>query len=330
MLDLTNLQQANLRRVDARGSDLTTSLLELADLTDLIINQRTWLPQKWYLAWQLLNAPETVAQFNLTGVDLRGAFLRGVQLKNRNLGGIALDNADLRGADLSGVNLRGGTATNANFTGANLDYAAMRDLKMDGRTLLLPRYRLTAALQNGTPVNNVLKATNVLGTNVLVTLYLANSDISRADFSGISFDNLNLSGANLDGCILTSTSFRSANLTGASLQGVASRVANFEGSKLSGANFTGAVMDYVRWIRSTADSRTQFPLKLGLTWDIVNRSRLNRDLTGVDLTNTVLDSADLRLANLSYANFRGGLWNDVLTEGATFLQTILPDGTVKP
>ena len=107
----------------------------------------------------------------LRGVNLQGAYLRGIYLpkadfRDANLQGTYLrgscfinadfHNADLSGADLSGTNLRG-----ANFNGANLSNVNLRGAYLSGES-----YR--------------------------------NSGFNKANFRGSDFNGANLNGANLE------------------------------------------------------------------------------------------------------------------------------------
>ena len=74
---------------------------------------------------------------NLTGANLRGAFLRGANLDCANLTGAFLTGANLRGANLDCAFLAGANLTGANLTGANLRGAFLRGAYLDGGEKLI-------------------------------------------------------------------------------------------------------------------------------------------------------------------------------------------------
>ena len=67
--------------------------------------------------------------------DLRGANLRGANLRNADLHGAGLCGADLRNANLRGANLRSADLRNANLRGANLCDANLRGVDLRGADL---------------------------------------------------------------------------------------------------------------------------------------------------------------------------------------------------
>jgi uncharacterized protein YjbI with pentapeptide repeats len=130
-------------------------------------------------------------------------------------------------------------------------------------------------------------------------------DLSGADLSGADFNDarlsdcympgVNLSGANLCNASLTDSCLDRANLAGADLRGCRLR-----GTQLAAADLTDADM------RGVLCDNTDF-----------NGANLTRaNLRGVDL------DASLRRANLTEANLE-----DVNISGASFENTIMPDGS---
>ena len=63
---------------------------------------------------------------NLSGADLRGAYLCGANLKCAYLCGADLMGANLRGADLMGANLKGADLCGADLRGADLSGSDLR------------------------------------------------------------------------------------------------------------------------------------------------------------------------------------------------------------
>ena len=69
---------------------------------------------------------ERKARESFCNADLRGAYLRGANLRGADLYGANLDGADLRGANLYGADLRGADLRGANLYGADLRGANLR------------------------------------------------------------------------------------------------------------------------------------------------------------------------------------------------------------
>ena len=88
--------------------------------------------------------------FNLTGANLRNAWLVGVSLEGASLASANFMGANLTNAVLTGANLTGGNFRNVNFTGANLTGASFSDSNLMGATGLS-----TATLTNVVWINTL-------------------------------------------------------------------------------------------------------------------------------------------------------------------------------
>lgn len=151
------------------------------------------LKQKHYQAWQVINSAqgkggnggriEALEELNmdrvpLVGVDLSGAFLMGVRLKNANLVRANLDSADARGAILDA---------------ARLDDASLRFTNLRSATLA------SASLQRCALDNSDLTGANLRAAD-LTGVSLEDADLRRADLESINWKALNsVKGANLYG-----------------------------------------------------------------------------------------------------------------------------------
>jgi len=111
--------------------------------------------QKHYQAWQVIDTAqgkggsggriEALQELNadhvsLTGVDVGGAFLRGIQLERAHLERCDMHAADLRTGDLkfarlSDCNLRGANFRLTDLTGADFRSAEMQDVDLNGANL---------------------------------------------------------------------------------------------------------------------------------------------------------------------------------------------------
>jgi uncharacterized protein YjbI with pentapeptide repeats len=111
--------------------------------------------QKHYQAWQVINTAqgkggsggriEALQELNadhvsLTGVDVGGAFLRGIQLQHAHLERCDMHAADLRTGDLkdarlSDSNLQSANLRQANLSEADLGSAELQDVDLNGANL---------------------------------------------------------------------------------------------------------------------------------------------------------------------------------------------------
>jgi uncharacterized protein YjbI with pentapeptide repeats len=143
---------------------------------------------------------------DLSGADMSGMRLTGLNFKNANL-----DSADMSDSELVSVDFTGANLYDASFTGANLRGADLREATFD--------------------FANFNKAN------------LTDADLSGTNINGATFTEANLSGANLNRANISNTWFNRANLTGANLsetsgQGVSG--ASFNEADLTNANLAGA------------------------------------------------------------------------------------------
>ena len=138
---------------------------------------------------------------NLTGADLRDAYLAG---------------ANLTGADLRDANLAGANLADANLAGADL-----RDAYLAGAYL----------------VDAYLAGANLAGA-YLTGAYLADAYLAGAYLAGAYLVDANLVDANLAGAYLAGAYLVDANLTGANLVDAYLAGANLAGADLTDADLT--------------------------------------------------------------------------------------------
>ena len=284
-----------------------------------------------FFAANLSNA--NLDRANLRGTDLRfadltdatanGADLFATDLLLATMAFAVIERADLsfanlEGADLFAGSLLGSDLRSAILTGADLRFLTLHQTVIDSRTLLDARWMRVWQLVNG-------MATNTAFTNV---------DLSFADLRGAGLRSMNFSGSDFNSSILN-------------------------GADLRGANFTNANLRFVAFAGALLDSSTIIDTKSRLAWEIVTVGAEGRDLHGTNLSSTFLAFAnmqnvnltnanlslavmfqtDLRNSNLRNANFGstdlrqanllGCVTNGANFIGATFGQTIMPDGSIR-
>jgi hypothetical protein len=108
VLDLANLQRADLAAANLQGADLLGANLQGANLQSA----------------------------KLQGAELSGADLQGANLKSANLQGARLLSTNLQGARLGRANLQGSLLIDANLQGAGLDEVNLEGANLAGANLV--------------------------------------------------------------------------------------------------------------------------------------------------------------------------------------------------
>lgn len=179
----------------------------------------------------------------LGGLDLKGAELNSLDLRDAYLA-----KSNFEGASLYGTSLRRANLNHCNFTDANLTSA---DFHGD--------------VENGANLDHSLFVRALAHDADFRRAYLSHCDFSGADLKGARFEhadlsdanfsNANLRGARLFGARLKGAIFYKADLTGAIIyeQGVAApESVDFSGAKLAGAIMPdGKPFVYPHWDRKS-------------------------------------------------------------------------------
>ena len=153
-----------------------------------------------------------LSEAELGGAILRGADLRGMNLKRADLSEAFLGNVDFSGAELDGANfgdsdLSGATFTDASLLDANLGCADLSGANLTGTDLSgadLGCARLLGACLR----DAVLSGANLRGA------LLCDADCRGTHLAGANFRNANLAGADLTGAVVFGTSFHETDLSG--------------------------------------------------------------------------------------------------------------------
>jgi uncharacterized protein YjbI with pentapeptide repeats len=157
-------------------------------------------------------------------IDLTGANMRRVNLRNVDLRDASLGITDLRNADLSGAKLTRATLYDADLRGVNL-------VNTDLRQSALTEADLTSA-------------------------DLRNANLEDTQLSSTNFVNADLSSANLNGAQSFGADLRGANLSHASLQKIELQWARLQKADLSNANLTGADLNFANLERANLKHAT--------------------------------------------------------------------------
>lgn len=232
---------------------------------------------------------EDLAHLCLVGADFTGANLKASDLSDIESGGAVFKDAAISGArldrpmflalyaeghrdfcqvNLSRANLRNISVEHANFSGANLEFSAVRGMRM--YQCNLENIHVFGAYMDGEMVTSLYNAghrdfrvVNLSGAS------LFDATLSNADFTGSSFDFADLRGADIVGSKFSKASFygakldrqtlkvlfeighrdfRSVNLSYANLRrlslvGANFREANFFGTNLMKTDFSHANLE---------------------------------------------------------------------------------------
>jgi len=246
----------------------------VADFTDADVSVK---PANWS------GGEEAQVLETVRGAWLKGANLRGVVAAQAFLVNANLREADLRGAVLTQADLRGARFHQTKLAGASLNKAILRGAKM-----------VDMDLQN---------------------MDLSDADLQGADLSGANLEKANLRGANLRHAIL-----RQAHLDGADLTS-----ADLSNAMLAGAGFQKAILRNVIFKHATMHGsffdkldNKSYPVSAYFAGaDLVQTKFEGVNLEEIDLSSTNLGGADLRNANLDGADFSGAMIRETDFEGAS-------------
>jgi len=294
----------------------------------------------------------------LTGADLRGSDLRFVTFTDARLDGadlfaadlllavvdfVSIENADvsfanLEGADLFGSSLLGSDLRSTILTDADLRFATLHNTLIDSQTMLPEKWMRVWRFVND-------QATNTVFTNLDLSL----ADLRSANLNGMTFAGSDFSGNDLGGADV-----RGANFTNVNLRFVTWQAAQMDTNTIiePRSRLTweivneGAVNRHLgatnlsNMLLTRADMRGVNLTNANLNLAVLDFANLGgANLRGATLSSNSLFRATLTNANLSFANFFradlteanmfGATTNGAIFTGATFSQTIMPDGSVR-
>lgn len=289
---------------------------------------------------ELIEAGQSLAGEDFTGLDLRGFKFNGA-----DLGGIFLSGSDLREVDLRGARLDQAVLAHCDLRQARLDTASLHEAnlgksRMDHACLAeanLEQATLTAA----SLIESTLDGAKLTGADIREAVFVRSSlrnvhgqqllfhetRIEQVDFSGANLDQatfieIDLSGcdfsqasmekAALLSCIGRCTCFRGARLrnfrvvgegdySGADFSGACLVEANLRGSCLVEANLSDALLDQADLSRIDG-RRASLARASARGCRLIAADLRDADLSETNLLQGSLERADLRAAKLSGAN----------------------------
>ena len=330
------------------------SLLALVTNATIIFGFWSWifgnddrLKQKHFQAWQVINSAigekteggrrDAIDDLYedgipLTGLNLKGAFLPGLQLPTKCFSlwrwfevpaffckkfsfltvslEAKLSEADFQEARLSRANFQGADLSDANFQGADLSGAQFQRANLSranfqqSKTILLEANFQKARLLETEFPNAILSETDFrtaeLSDSNFQGAILLDSNFQEAALSNSNFQRAELLRANFRSADLSNVNFQRAHLSNSTFQRAILLDSNFQGADLSNVNFQGAKLQGI------------------------NLQKAN--LSGVNFQGAELLQTNLSQANLSGIDFRNARLREHRYEEAIFCETIMPDG----
>ncbi len=243
VLQRTNLNEANLRFANFEGANL-----QRVELVDANLQYANLLSTNFECLgpWSG-DSEETQATgcSNLSGADLRNAWLQYTNLRGANMVGVWLQNATLDFADLSCIVEHVSSRSSTDLK----EYEYCTDLSdsiwfsTNAEFINLAGVDLVWSTINWSDLSfSELRQVEAIGANMDGTQFVG-ANFFQSDFTAASLVSANLTGASLD-----AANFRGSNLDGAKLSAVSFdfdgtfrlRDPDFSGASLDGANFWGA------------------------------------------------------------------------------------------
>lgn len=249
-------------------------------------------------------------------LELEGANLSNLQLRNLDFQGVNISRALLTGSDLSGTNFDGANLTatiakNMVCRGAKLHNAILEGTIMTSAILERTDFdhanMYKADLSYATMTSTILRNVN-LSNSKLAYADLSDADLLHANLTEADLNNATLKSVNLSFAILYKTSLVNADFSRANLSYVNAMYANLTNANFSYANLANAKLSYSKFSGSDQvdEGASSWPVILA-----------NANLSGIEMSSVDLSGADLSGAVVLNCNEYGGMkCKDALFEHA--------------
>lgn len=219
----------------------------------------------------------------------------------------------VRGAWLKGANLRGAVADQAFLVNANLREADLRGAVLNQADLRGARFHQTK-LAGASLYKAILRGAKMVDID-LQNIDLSDADLQGADLSGANLEKANLHGANLRHAILWQARLGGADLTNADLSNAMLAGAGFQKATLRNVIFKDATMHGA--VFDKLDNKS-YPVSAHFAGaDLIQAKFEDVNLREIDLSATNLGGADLRNAHLEGAYLVGAMLRETDFEGAS-------------
>ncbi len=179
----------------------------------------------------------------------------------------------------------------------------------------------------------------------LQSAILTNASFNAADVRHANFSSANLAGADFFAVDAFQATFDSSTMTGVDasfgdFEGASLFNVDFTGADFSSAVLTGASLDFARFNQMTLNADSVMDTQPKLVWQVVNFGATNAVLTNKDLsfarldgvsfngaklngtlfTQSFLNNADVRGANLTNCALTFVTWGGALMDGSTVIE----------
>jgi uncharacterized protein YjbI with pentapeptide repeats len=330
-----SLQGADLISQSLDNGDLTAAEMAGVDLFNSTLRNATFDRANLEAA-DLRFCDLTRASF--VGANLRGVRLTSAQVQSSNFTNAILSYADLSGSDLFGSDFSNVDARFSNFSDAQMEFTAMRHMRIDTNTILPPKWRLVWRLQNEGGFEMDLHGAD-FSFAFLEFADLRNSLCTNADFSGADLQSANLVGADFTGADLRFVDLRDSLLDVTTRVDAKTRLVweilnePAENRQLVAVDLSSTSLVQAKLANANL-ARANFRLATCFFTLFDGAVLTNADLSGADLSASSFKNANLRGANLSGttlegATFLGANITNAIFSGATFLNTTMPDGSIR-
>lgn len=229
---------------------------------------------------------------DLSGLDLRDVNFEGAWLESVNFAQTNLSGANLSGAVLAHANLQGAIAIGANFAKANLGKAVLAHGVFDDADFT------EATLMHCAFADTQMRRARFAKANLLETSW-GNADWTGALLAGQLFHKLDLRGMRWPEADLSACNFLHSDLSGVDMHEAKLDAATFATSRLDGAKLMGAQCVGTVTVKDSS--------LVGADLSQANLRNFNFgacDLRGAKLVRAVLDGANLCEAQLEGADLR--------------------------
>ena len=262
-----------------------------------------------------LENKQSLAGWDLTGVDLRGLSFEDVDMQ-----GAFCEGAQLEGCSLARARLGGAVLARADLTGACLD-----DADLDGANLGASKL-VDASLRRTSMTNGILSGAELAGCRLheaklenaqFLQARLAGAVFTRAALPRAVFLDLDMNGVVFDGACLDKANFISCHLGSAS----------FNGASLVGTTYLGCVIQEASFMDATMTNAV-FVLECKLEGASFQRASMKgANLRAMALARSDFSAATLDAADLSGADLRQAVFYRAVARGARFGRADLREAT---
>jgi len=332
LLDLqyAELSGADLAHGELAGSDFFGANLFGTDLSGAILTGAG-----------LVAADARFADFtraDLTGANLFGADAIFAKFDSGSLAGIDARFSTLEAASLFNVDLTGADFSSATLSGAVLDFALLKQTKLDDTTRIDSKPKRIWQIVNH-------DQTGALLTNLdLSFASLLDVNFTRAKFTGSDLTASDLTGSDLRGATFILANMRFVDFHQTRMDATTqidskSRLAwqilnqtnaswDFHSADLSSVWLVGANLVNANLTNALLNTSVLEQANLGGA-DLTGANCFRSDFFGAILTNANLTQAQFGSADFSNANLLNAITNGATFIGATFTNTIMPDGSIR-